>query len=260
MILDTIVAQKKKEVLQQKKLFPQEEIVNRLSSSGIKNTSFKQALAEKGIKLIAEVKKASPSKGVLRADFDPLSLAYCYEKNGAAAISVLTDVEFFQGSLDYLKIVKENTKLPVLRKDFLIDPYQLYEAKYYGADAILLIAAILNKQELSLFLQLSRELGLDALVEVHSSQETKMALSCGAEIIGINNRDLKTFKTDLQLTFDLIEEVPDSCILVSESGISTSQHVQQLEAAGVNAVLVGEALVTSADVALKVRELAAGEI
>lgn len=255
MILDTIVAQKKKEVLQQKRLFPQEEIISRLTSVHINKRSFKQALDDVGIRLIAEVKKASPSKGLLCPNFNPLALACCYEENGAAAISVLTDVEFFQGSLEYLKIVKANTKLPVLRKDFLIDPYQLYEAKLYGADAVLLIAAILNKCELSSFLQLSRELDLDALVEVHSTQELEIALSCGADIIGINNRDLKTFKTDLQLTFDLINEVPDGCLLVSESGISTSQHVQKLEAAGVDAVLVGEALVTSADVALKVREL-----
>lgn len=255
MILDTIVAQKKKEVTTQKRLFPQEEIISRLTSVHMNKSSFKQALAQEGTKLIAEVKKASPSKGLLCADFDPLALACCYEENGAAAISVLTDVDFFQGSLEYLKIVKENTKLPVLRKDFLIDPYQLYEAKLYGADAVLLIAAILNKRELSSFLRLCRELDLDALVEVHSLRELEIALSCGADIIGINNRDLKTFKTDLQLTFDLINEVPDNCLLVSESGISTSQHVQKLEAAGVDAVLVGEALVTSADVALKVREL-----
>lgn len=256
MILDTIVAQKKKEIQKQKIRMPQEKIANIIAGDKRSGRSFKQALAQKGLSLIAEVKKASPSKGLLRADFDPLALSCCYEKNGAAAISVLTDEQFFQGSLENLQLVKTNTGLPVLRKDFLIDPYQLYEAKLYGADAVLLIAAILNKQELKAFIEISRELKLDALVETHSANELETALFCGAEIIGINNRDLQTFNTDLQVTIGLIDQVPPNILAVSESGISTSEHMQILADAGVDAVLVGEALVTSSDVASKVKELA----
>lgn len=255
MILETIVAQKKKEIREQKILLPQGKIASMLSGGIMPGRSFKQAVAKKGLSLIAEVKKASPSKGLLRADFDPLALACCYEENGAAAISVLTDKQFFQGSLDNLQQVKKNIGLPVLRKDFLIDPYQLYEAKLYGADAVLLIAAILNKQELKAFMQISQELKLDALVEIHSAKELETALSCEAEIIGINNRDLQTFDTDLQVTIELMDEVPPNCLVVSESGISTSEHVRVLADAGVDAVLVGEALVTNRDIAEKVREL-----
>ena len=225
--------------------------------------SLKRALAAKEkdgeVRLIAEIKKASPSQGVFRPDFNPVELAACYEKNGAAAVSVLTDKRFFQGSLAYLRQVKESIRLPVLCKDFIIDPYQIYEAKNFGADAILLIAAVLSQAELSSFVQLAREIELEVLLEVHSSQELKRALSCGAEIIGINNRDLRTFKCDLRVTLQLAEEVPASCLLVSESGIYSVHQIRQLAAVGVDAVLVGESILTSLDRGQKVRELTGRE-
>ncbi|MEW6661392.1 MAG: indole-3-glycerol phosphate synthase TrpC [Bacillota bacterium] len=255
MILDSIIANKKREVVQKKKLLPLDELKRQLPLSGHQKVSFKKTLAKGGVSLIAEVKKASPSKGVLRQDFDPLQIAACYEENGASAISVLTDVEFFQGSLNHLKQVKESARLPVLCKDFIIDPYQIYEASLYGADAVLLIAAVLEKEQLTSLHKLACDLELAALVEVHSPLELEVAVNAGAEIIGINNRDLKTFKTDLMTTLELAALVPDQCLLVSESGISTAYHIRQLAEAGVDAVLVGEALVTSPDIGLKVREL-----
>lgn len=256
MILDTIITHKRREIALKKGLVPLTELRRQLVKLPYQKNSFKQALAQDGVSLIAEVKKASPSRGLLRLDFDPVQIAVCYEMNGASAISVLTDVHFFQGGLTYLKQVRESVHLPLLCKDFIIDPYQIYEAKVYGADAILLIAAVLEKEELTSLLQLTRDLELDALVEVHSSQELEKAVSSGAEIIGINNRDLRTFATDLQTTLELAELVLDHCLLVSESGISTAQHISQLAEAGIDAVLVGEALVTSPDLGLKVRELA----
>lgn len=230
---------------------------------GEHKASLKRALAAKEkdgeVRLIAEIKKASPSQGVFRPDFNPVELAACYEKNGAAAVSVLTNERFFQGSLAYLRQVKESIRLPVLCKDFIIDPYQIYEAKNFGADAILLIAAVLSQAELSSFVQLAREIELEVLLEVHSSQELKRALSCGAEIIGINNRDLRTFKCDLRVTLQLAEEVPASCLLVSESGIYSVHQIRQLAAVGVDAVLVGESILTSSDRGQKVRELTGRE-
>lgn len=255
MILDRIVAHKQGEVAAKKKLVSPEELKKQACHTGQRQRSFKKALSQDGVSLIAEVKKASPSRGVLRPEFDPLQIAACYAKNGASAISVLTDVRFFQGSLEYLRQVKECTHLPLLCKEFIIDPYQIYESKVYGADAILLIAAILDKEELFSFLQLAQALELEVLVEIHSYPELQTALSAGAEIIGINNRDLKTFKTDLQTTLDLAGLVPDRCLLVSESGISTAQDVRKLAEAGVDAVLVGEALVSSPDLGKKVQEL-----
>lgn len=257
MILDEILIQKRKEVKYHKEQLTLAELIREMPAK--EHYSFKNALKnEKGISLIAEVKKASPSKGVLLADFDPVKLAKTYEKNGAAAISVLTDVTFFQGNLSYLKEIRENVRVPLLRKDFIIDYYQIYEARVYGADAILLIAAILEKKELELYIQLARDLGLDALVEVHTMAELQTALSCGAEIIGINNRNLNTFETSLKTTLDLAKAVPKNCLLVSESGIFSADDVRSLAKVNVDAVLVGEALVTSPQIDLKVQELVAG--
>jgi len=174
---------------------------------------------------------------------------------GARAISVLTDNKFFQGSIDNLKRVKTRVSLPVLRKDFIIDSYQIYETREMGADALLLIAAILEEQQLKEFISLAQELQLDTLVEVHSEEELETALNCGAEIIGINNRDLKTFKTDITTTLDLACLIPEHCLVVSESGISTGQDVRRLAEVGIDAILVGEALVTSPDIQTKIQEL-----
>jgi indole-3-glycerol phosphate synthase len=231
--------------------------------------------------LIAEVKKASPSKGVLVENFDPLALARTYADNGAAAISVLTDERFFQGSLAYLQGIRSQQSavgsrrsatsaglpaawelptaaVPVLRKDFILDPYQVYEARAAGADALLLIVAALDDRALGELLTLTRELGMQALVEVHDEAELDRALAAGAEIVGVNNRDLHTFVTTLETTERLAARLPSAGrpVLVSESGIFTAADVARLRACGADAVLVGEALVTAPDTAARVRELA----
>lgn len=208
-----------------------------------------------GIRIIAEVKKASPSKGVIRADFDPLSIGKGYEENGAAAISVLTEEVYFQGSLEYLLLVKSNTKIPVLRKDFIIDEFHVYESRASGADAILLIAAILEEAQLKDLLDLSTSLGMATLVEVHEESEVESALKSGAKIIGINNRNLKTFKTDINTTKRLAPLIPKDRIIVSESGINSHADIISLKEAGVNAFLVGESLMRENDFGKKLREL-----
>lgn len=210
--------------------------------------------------LIAEVKKASPSAGVIRADFDPVAIAREYEAAGASCISVLTDEKFFQGSKDYMRDIRNAVRLPILRKDFIIDSLQILEAIEYGADAILLIVSILSDQELRLFLSMATEAGLDALVEVHDEVELERALDAGAAIIGINNRDLRTFKVSLQTSIDLITRAKQhpagaTKIFVAESGIHTNGDVKQLASAGAHAVLVGESLMREADIGSKVRQL-----
>lgn len=211
------------------------------------------------VALIAEVKKASPSKGVLIENFDPLALARTYAENGAAAISVLTDTRFFQGSLKYLQGIRAHLPLPVplLRKDFIIDPYQVYEARAYAADALLLIVAALADAQLAELLALTHALGMQALVEVHDESELDRALAAGARIVGVNNRDLHSFATTLDTTRRVAGRLPvrDRPLLVSESGISTPAHVAQVRGWGADAILVGEALVRSADIAAHVREL-----
>lgn len=217
---------------------------------------FLGALTGEGIALIAEVKKASPSKGVIRADFDPERIAAAYAENGAAALSVLTDEAYFQGSDAYLGLAKKAAGLPALRKDFTVDAYQIYEARCIGADAVLLIAALMDGGQLQDFLGLATEdLGLTALVEVHTAAELDAALRVGPHLVGINNRDLKTFKTDLDTTFELLPRIGDGIATVSESGINHREDVQRLEEAGVDAILVGEALMREADIGAKTRQL-----
>jgi indole-3-glycerol phosphate synthase len=216
------------------------------------------SLKGNGIKLIAEVKKASPSKGIIRPDFDPVDIARIYARNGAAAISVLTEEHHFQGSLQNLKRIRESgaaLNLPLLRKDFIHDPYQVYEARLYGADAILLIVAMLTPQKLEELLSLSHTLGMKCLVEVHTRPELDIALKSNARIIGLNNRDLHTFKVDLSVTGTLRPLIPPEHIVVSESGIQTRADISRLTEMGVDAVLIGEALTASADIAAKMREL-----
>lgn len=256
MILDKIIANKKMEVEEQKRTMPFDE-VRRLAESVTDRRSFKNALSQNGkVNLIAEIKKASPSKGVIRHDFDPSAIARIYEQNGASAISVLTDEKFFQGDLSFLKIARSITSsIPLLRKDFIIDEYQVYQSKLSGADAILLIAAVLEKQNISELLSIANEIGLDCLVEVHTEEELKKVLATDAEIIGINNRDLHTFKTDLQTTAGLMQIIPDDKVVVSESGISSYDDVKFLQECGVQAILVGESLMASDDIALKIKQL-----
>ena len=216
---------------------------------------FAGALQGGEIALIAEVKKATPSKGVIRADFDPEEIAAIYAENGARALSVLTDEAYFQGSNDYLQAARRVAGLPVLRKDFTIDAYQIYEARSIGADAILLIVALMDGGQLEDFQGLGEELGLSVLVEVHTAEELERAISSRARLIGINNRNLKTFETTLETTFELLEKMPQGITTISESGIGHREDVEQLSAAGVDAILVGESLMREADIGAKMREL-----
>lgn len=258
MFLEKIITHKVKEVAGRKEQRPLASLVRQLPPIQDQRGKFRRALEKPGISLIAEVKKASPSRGVLCPDFEPVRIATSYERNGADAVSVLTDTTFFQGSHAYLQQIREAVGLPLLCKDFIIDAYQVYEAVVYGADAVLLIAAVLEEKELVSFLHLAHGLGLAVLVEVHSRQELKRALGAGAEIIGINNRDLRTFRTDLRTTLQLAALAPDSCLLVSESGIKSAGDLKLLAEAGVDAVLIGEALMSSTDPGQKLRELAGG--
>ncbi len=205
--------------------------------------------------LIAEVKKASPSAGLIREDFDPVAIATTYEENGAACISVLTDEHFFQGSLEYLEQIRRSVNLPVLRKDFILDPYQVYEARCSGADAILLIAECLSDAELQELFQLAHELGMDALVEVYEPSNVDRVLKLDPQLVGVNNRNLQTFETDLSHTIRLRHQIPEHILLVGESGIHTREDVLKLQEAGTHAILVGESLMRSEDIGLQVREL-----
>lgn len=207
------------------------------------------------IRIIAETKKASPSKGVIREPYYPMVLAHAYQSAGAAAVSVLTEERFFLGSLDQLTSIKANLKIPVLRKDFILEEYQVWESRAAGADAVLLIAAILDDSTLKALVELTVELGMDPLVEVHDEGELDRALKTDARLIGINNRDLKTFTTDINTTVRLAAKVPEDRILVTESGINTMDDVATLRQAGSDAFLIGEALLREEDVAAKLREL-----
>ena len=256
-ILDEIVAAKTQELAKQKAAVSLGDLKKTIANQP-KALGLAAALGAGGVQLIAEVKKASPSRGLLRPDFDPVELADIYSSNGAAAISVLTDPRF-QGELEHIVRIKRagaSRTAPVLRKDFIFDPYQVYEARAAGADAILLIVAILSLSQIKEYLGIASDLGMDCLGEVHEEEELRIASAAGAVIIGINNRDLHTFNTDLAVTERLAPLAPTGKIIVSESGIHEPNHLTKLAGCGVNAVLVGEALVTSSDVAGKVRELA----
>lgn len=252
-ILDKILSDKKIDVEQRKQLLSLSALKERIAQ--YKLLDFAAALRGDGIKLIAEVKKASPSKGVLCPDFDPVALANTYAQNGAAAISVLTEVNYFQGSMKYLAAIREKVSIPLLRKDFIFDEYQVYESAAFGADALLLIAAILSPEQLLELLELSSSLGLSCLVEVHNEDELFKALLADAKIIGINNRNLKTFKVDTNTTRRLRLFIPDETIVVSESGIHNQDDMKKMKECRVDAVLVGEALVTAGDIPAKIREL-----
>lgn len=243
MILDKIVAVKREEVAELTHSFSRAKVEAEIAALP-ETKGFEKALrsADSPIALIAEVKKASPSKGIIRADFDPVKIASLYEKSGANCLSVLTDKPFFQGHADYLRLVRETVELPLLRKDFLIDEKQVYEARLLGADCILLIAAILSTDQMREYLDLARSLDLDVLTEVHDEAELGRALAAGATMIGINNRDLRDFSVDLCTTARLAAQVPADALLVSESGIVTYEDVLQVKSAGAAAILVGETL------------------
>ena len=243
MILDTIVARKKEEVaaLKQRGIRPPETEAPLGPPRG-----FMQALlAAPGVAIIAEAKKASPSKGVIDPNFDPRKIALNYKQGGAHAISVLTDRDFFQGSIDYIPLVRNTVDLPVLRKEFIIDPLQIKEAAAFGSDAILLIAAILEIEQLRDFRLQAEEAGMDVLIEVHNEAELEKTLAAESRLIGINNRNLNDFSVDLETTFRLQQEIPPDIPIVSESGISSRSEMLRLQEAGITAALIGESLMRS---------------
>lgn len=255
MILTRIIEEKRRVIDEARRLKPKEALIREAKKISV-SSSFKKSISRPHhINLIAEIKKASPSKGIIRGDFNPVKIAMTYQAHGASAISVLTDERFFEGRLEYVKMVKEAVSLPVLRKDFIIDEYQIYESVVAGADAILLIADLLNESEMAGFYALARSLGLDVLIEVHNEEDMDKAIASGGEIIGINNRDLHTFKTDLAMTQKMIRNIPAHKIKVSESGIKTYEDVMFMKSLGVNAVLIGEAFMEAPDIAAKMREI-----
>ena len=256
MILDDILESKRQELEAAKRELPMEELGPRLRGH-LPLRNFKKALQQSARKpaLIAELKRRSPSKGMLRERFDPVSLSQQLEEAGAAALSVLTDEPFFGGRLDFLRDAQQFTQLPVLRKDFVIDPYQVYEAAHHDADAVLLIAQVLDEEVLVACLQAADTLGLTALVEVHTEPDLKVALAAGASVIGINHRDLHTFTMHPDTTARLVPKIPAGKLVVAESGVQTREDVQRLHTLGVHAILIGESLMTAPDVGAKVREL-----
>lgn len=253
--LDQIIKQKKIDVELKKNQNPLSDLkknIKKLTNIVV----FKSAISVTNkINLIAEIKNASPSRGILRTPFYPKEIANTYSECKVSAISVLTEVHYFKGNLDYLKEIQTVTDIPLLMKDFIIDEYQIYEAKMYGASAVLLIATILDLKKLANFLNLTNKLGLDALVEVHDEEDLDKALSANAEIIGINNRNLKTFKVDLATSFELKKKIPQNKIVVSESGIKNKDDIMKLRTAGFNAVLIGEAFMQSSNIAAKIKEI-----
>lgn len=257
-ILKKIVQRKEEEIRERQANCSLDELKSRLAAAPAPRgfVAALQAKIDAGeAAVIAEVKKASPSKGVMREDFYPEQIARSYEAGGAACLSVLTDIDFFQGSDEYLQQAREACKLPVLRKDFIIDPYQVYEARAIGADCILLIAACLDDEQLSELSTLAKELGMDVLVEVHDDIELARTLPLELTMVGINNRDLRSFETHIENTLDLLGDIPEGRIVVTESGIHTPQDVMLMRAHGVNAFLVGEAFMRAVEPGEKLAEL-----
>jgi indole-3-glycerol phosphate synthase len=259
-ILDEILARKRDEVAAAKAAIPAAEMAELARSRNDVPRGLREALAKgRRPRVIAEIKRRSPSRGEIRADFDPVALAKAFAEAGAAALSVLTDERYFGGRLEYLELVREAADVPVLRKDFAIDTYQIDEARARGADAVLLIVAAFagggGARRLAALRERAAELGLDALVEVHDASELDAALAIGADLVGINNRNLRTFEVDLGTTEGLAGRIPEGVVLVAESGIFTNDDIRRLERAGARAFLVGESLMREPDVGLALRNL-----
>jgi indole-3-glycerol phosphate synthase len=253
-ILPTIIERTKHRIQIRKNKLPLEAIKEKIFTLPLAR-NFSAVLEDKqNLNLICEVKKASPSKGLILKDYDPVKIAKIYEESGAKAISVLTESDFFLGSLNDLKNVKNNTRVPILRKDFIIDTYQMYESRYFGADCVLLIARILEKKELINLMELSKNLNLCYLVEIHSKNDLKKALECEAENIGINNRNLDSLKVDIKTSLSLFPLIPADKRVVSESGIKGPKEINLLKACGINSFLIGESLLTSPDIKGKIKE------
>ncbi len=258
-MLDKIVEKTKERVEQAKKIIPLEDLKKEVSLMDVNDEfPFKKALKEDGISIIAEVKKASPSKGLIAEDFDYVGIAKDYEEAGASAISVLTEPFFFMGSDDYLSEISENVSIPLLRKDFVVDEYMIWEAKLLGASAILLIVSVLDTVQLKKYLDLAHELGLSAIVETHDGDEIRKAMIVGAEIIGVNNRNLKDFTVDIDNSINLRRCVSGDVVFISESGIKTKEDVTKLKENNVDAVLIGETLMKSDDKKAMILELKNG--
>ncbi len=258
-MLNKIIENKKREVEEAKKDFPLKEILKKIDSSDFgefcQERDFKNAIEKQGLSLIAEVKEKSPSYGKFREKFDHLKIARVYEKVGARAISVLTDKEFFGGELKHLSKIKENISLPILRKDFIIDEYQIYQSLFYKADAILLIVCLLSEKELKSFLHICQKLAISVLAEVHNQKDLQKVLDTPAEIIGINNRNLDSLKIDIKTTEKLIKLIPKDRLIVSESGIKAKKDVEYLKNLNVDAILIGETFLKNKDIGEKVIEI-----
>lgn len=257
-VLKTILRRKAQEVVERSRALDlrtlSERVASLLPPRGFV-ASVRERIAAGDPGVIAEIKRASPSQGVIREDYDPAAIARSYEAAGAACLSVLTDVDFFQGADEHLRAARDAVTLPVLRKDFVVDAYQIYEARLLGADCVLLIVAALGDAALAELYTLARELGMDVLVEVHDAEELDRALALGPDLVGINNRDLRTFHTDIGTTLALRSQVPDSCLLVTESGIHAREEVERMRAHEVDAFLVGESFMRAPDPGAKLREL-----
>lgn len=257
-ILHKILARKGEEVAERQRALPLAELRTRIKEAGEPRgfiAALERKIADGAAGVIAEIKKASPSKGVLRPDFDPAAIAQSYARGGAACLSVLTDVDYFQGADAYLQQARAACALPVLRKDFMIDPWQVYEARCIGADCILLIVSALEDDRMRTLADSAHELGMDVLVEVHDAAELERALALPCRMIGINNRNLRTFELDLATTLDLLERIPDDRLVVTESGIHTPADVARMREHGVHSFLVGEAFMRAADPGEKLAEL-----
>ena len=262
MILDDIIKKTKEDLVKREKEFSMDWLGKSLAfNARVPRDVFPYLTSteEEPYRIISEVKKASPSKGVIREDFDPLAIAQAYERGGANAISVLTEPHFFQGNLEYLAGIRRYVGIPLLRKDFIVSKYQLLEALVYGADFVLLIAAALSKKELKELLNYSRHLGMEPLVEVHDKSDLTKAIYAGADIIGINHRNLQTFEMDMNLCYDLIPLIPNGKVIVAESGIYEHGQLEDLNKVGVDAFLVGESLMRQDDVEKALRCLKTGE-
>ena len=254
-ILDQIVAKKRQEIAAARGRLPETELQAAAVDAPTTRDFFGALAADGPIKLIAEVKRASPSAGIIRSDFDPVQIAKTYQSHGATCISILTDEPYFQGKLEYLTAVRAAIDLPILRKDFILDSYQLWEARCAGADAVLLIAECLDDCQLRKLHNEAIELGMTPLVEFYEPENVSRVLEAGASLIGVNNRDLRTFKTDLGHTLRMRASIPAECVLVGESGIRTPDDVKLLETAGVDAILVGESLMSQPDIGAAVDDL-----
>ena len=258
-MLDEIVAKTKERLVEVKQNKSLDQLIGEVSKLEInEDFPFKESLKDSEIAIIAEVKRASPSKGLIARDFDYIEIAREYEEAGASAISVLTEPYFFKGSNDFLREISENVSIPILRKDFTIDEYMIYEAKLLGASAVLLIVSILDDAQLKEYLDLSHDLGLSAIVETHDANEIKTALDAGAEIIGVNNRNLADFTVDIENSIRLRSLVGDDVVFISESGIKTKEDVTRLKENNVDAVLIGETLMRSEDKKSMIFELKNG--